>query len=96
MDHSSQRGDRACKACTVSTRRRKPGDAIEMTRQAREAGAQSLGDSARPFVLCGLPILTHQHTLDNEVSVNPRAAVATAGVLARFSRAGGSLRAGSG
>ena len=56
MEHISQITEREFKEFTVTKRRLKQVEAIEMVRQAREEGNQSIGYSSRPFILCGLPI----------------------------------------
>jgi len=40
----------------ISKRRLKQLDAIQLVREQRETGSQTLGFNARPFILCGIPL----------------------------------------
>ena len=56
MEYIRKIGEREFKEFTISKRRLKQVESIEMVRQAREERNQSIGYSSRPFILCGLPI----------------------------------------
>ena len=59
-EHVSKTGEQEFREFTVTRRRLRQVEAIEMVRQAREEGNQSIGYSSRPFILCGLPIRRRQ------------------------------------
>jgi len=56
LEHSGQILARDFGEFIVSKQKMKKAEGICLVREKREAGCQTLGFTARPFVLCGLPI----------------------------------------
>ena len=47
---------RSCREIIISRQKLRQAESIQLVRERRESGVQTLGFASRPFVLCGLPI----------------------------------------